>query len=87
MTRMPKNELPLVISYLTAAAGLVWILHIMGNYYVDRMAHAFCWLAAIHPAPRANDSQRVSNSICRAPDTTSVLGCFHHRPSSASIGD
>jgi hypothetical protein len=34
MGKMPKNELPLVISYLTAAAGLVWILHIIGNYYV-----------------------------------------------------
>jgi hypothetical protein len=31
---MPKNELPLIISYLTAAAALVWILHIIGNYYV-----------------------------------------------------
>lgn len=40
MTRMPKNELPLVISYLTAAAGLVWILHIMGNYYVTEMRFA-----------------------------------------------
>ena len=34
MNGMPKNELPLVISYLTAAAGLGWILHIIGNYYV-----------------------------------------------------
>jgi len=31
---MRKNELPLVISYLTAAVGLVWILHIIGVYYV-----------------------------------------------------
>jgi hypothetical protein len=34
MGRMPKNEVALVISYLTAAAGLVWILHIIGTYYV-----------------------------------------------------
>ena len=31
---MRKNELPLVISYLTAIAGLGWILHIIGTYYV-----------------------------------------------------
>ena len=84
MTRMPKNELPLVISYLTAAAGLVWILHIMGNYYVR---DAFCWLAAIYPDRAQTTFNDVSNSICRAPDTTTVLGCFHHRPSSAFIGD
>jgi hypothetical protein len=34
MGKMPKYELPLVISYLTAAAGLVWILHIIGTYNV-----------------------------------------------------
>ena len=34
MSRMHKNELPLVVIYLTAAAGLVWILHIIGTYYV-----------------------------------------------------
>jgi hypothetical protein len=34
MCKMPKNELPLVISYLTAAAGVVWILHNIGTYYV-----------------------------------------------------
>jgi len=28
------RELSLVISYLTAAAGLVWIWHIVGTYYV-----------------------------------------------------
>ena len=28
---MPKNELPLVICYLSAAAGLVWFLHIIGE--------------------------------------------------------
>ena len=31
---MPKNELPLAFSYLIAAAGLVWLLHIIGSYYV-----------------------------------------------------
>jgi hypothetical protein len=34
MGKMPANELPFVISYLTAAAGLVWILHIIGTYYI-----------------------------------------------------
>jgi len=34
MGKMPTNELPFVISYLTAAAGLVWILRIIGTYYV-----------------------------------------------------
>jgi hypothetical protein len=27
-------KLSLVISYLAAAVGLVWILHIVGTYYV-----------------------------------------------------
>jgi hypothetical protein len=31
---MRKNEFPLVISYLAAAAGLVWMLRIVGTYYV-----------------------------------------------------
>jgi hypothetical protein len=31
---MRKNEVPLVIGYLIAAAGLVWMLHIIGAYYV-----------------------------------------------------
>jgi hypothetical protein len=31
---MRTNELPLAICYLTAAAGLVWLLHIIGTYYV-----------------------------------------------------
>jgi len=35
---MPKNELPLVISYLTAAAGLVWILLSSAVITSDRIA-------------------------------------------------
>jgi len=31
---MPTNELPLVISYLFAAAVLLWFVHIIGTYYV-----------------------------------------------------
>ena len=31
---MRTNELPLVISYLTAAAGLVWLLQFIGTHYV-----------------------------------------------------
>ena len=31
---MRKNEIPLVICYLAAAAGLLWTLHVMGAYYV-----------------------------------------------------
>jgi len=34
MSRMPTNELPLVISYLSAATGLFWFVHIIGTYYV-----------------------------------------------------
>jgi hypothetical protein len=30
---MRKNELSLVICYLAAAAGLVWMMHIVGTYY------------------------------------------------------
>jgi hypothetical protein len=31
---MRKNELALVISYLAAAAGLVWLVRFIGTYYV-----------------------------------------------------
>jgi hypothetical protein len=31
---MRANELPFAIGYLIAAAGLIWLLHIIGNYYV-----------------------------------------------------
>ena len=31
---MPRHEFAFVISYLIAAAGLVWILHLIGTYYV-----------------------------------------------------
>jgi hypothetical protein len=31
---MGKKELALIIGYLTALAGLGWILHMIGGYYV-----------------------------------------------------
>jgi hypothetical protein len=33
MDGMRKNELPLAISYLTAAVGLVWIMQIVGTHF------------------------------------------------------
>jgi hypothetical protein len=31
---MRKDELTLAICYLAAVAGLLWTLHIIGNYYI-----------------------------------------------------
>jgi hypothetical protein len=31
---MRKNELSLVICYLAVAAGLVWMMHVVGTYYL-----------------------------------------------------
>ena len=47
---MRKNELSLVISYLAATVGLVWILHIVGTY--DK-----------HPKRPEDDPNQLAKSI------------------------
>src|SRR5258708_3279711 len=51
---MPTNELPLAVSYLTAAPGLVWLLPFIGTHYACKTSptsspNAVCCLT---PAPR-----------------------------------
>ena len=43
--------------------------------------------SALYLALMKTTLSKLSNSICRARNTTTVLGCIHHRPPRLFIGD